>query len=94
MIPELYHILIEPIATWKIGTEKAFDTRGGKKDDKEQPNKGYTVVRFDKPHTTTCDWCQDTVTIPNVKIFARTPGSKVWEAKCKDCKQKRTITKE
>jgi hypothetical protein len=96
MIPKLYHTLIEPIASWKIGTEKVFDTRGGKHDgaEKEQPERGYTVVLFDKPRTTTCDWCQESVAQPATKVYSRTPGSQVWQAKCKECRKKRLITKE
>jgi len=51
-------------------------------------------VRSYAPKTTICDWCDEQVSQPNVKVYARPPGSQFWEGKCKDCKQKRTMTKE
>jgi len=92
MNTDLYLKTLEPLCEVIIGTSFQLDKRGS--DDKDPPERGYPVVCTYTPQSTTCEWCQQTVLQPATKIYSRTPGSKIWEGKCKECKLKKVIVKE
>ena len=58
--------------------------------ERSKPTKGYTVVLSHKPKTWPCEWCEGQCS--NSKTYSRSPGSKVWNAKCGDCGEKRRIS--
>lgn len=97
MDPKNYHQALEPICNYVENAAGDATSLQGKIKDGEwagsTPEKGHTLVVAFKQTTTTCDWCQETVPIPNLKIYSRPfTTNSVWEGKCKDCKKKR-ITK-
>ena len=98
MKTDLYLNTLTNMCDFVIGTSQMIGAGGkgykGDKNPKETRDPpeagGYPVVIKFKPRTTICSWCSEETLLPNTKIIARTPGSNLWEGKCKDCKRKVT----
>lgn len=106
MKEDLYLKTLEEVCDYIIGTSQAVVSKNGKglkasggekkvAEDRGLPEAGgYPVMLQLKETTTTCEWCQETVSTPNLKVYSRAPGSSIWEGKCQDCKQKKVINKD
>jgi hypothetical protein len=97
MEANLYLSTLTNLCDFVVGTSQMVGANGkGYKGEKsrikdECPEAGgYPVVIKYKPRTITCTWCNEEAQLPNTKIIARTPGSQLWEGKCKDCKRRVT----
>jgi hypothetical protein len=97
MDPKYYHQALEPICNYVENAAGDATNLQGKIKDGEwagsTPEKGHTLVLAFKQAETTCDWCYERVEQPNLKVYSRDFGSKVWQGKCKTCKQKKVIIK-
>ena len=89
MIRERYDQLLAKFCEVVYDTAKILDPRGksskGHFEHTPPEGGGYPVVLAYLPQTTFCSWCEEEAICPNEKIISRSPGSQLWEGKCKDC---------
>jgi len=98
MLTEHFTAILDFFAEWKIGVEKS-KTASGKvcgrppKDDLDNelnnPIRGFPVVLSYKTIAHPCDWCNEVCF--KEKVYKRSIGSNVWQAKCQDCGGKRNF---
>lgn len=94
MNSELYLNTLTQFCEYIIGTPTMVSAKGkGYKSDKginadRNPPEagGFPVMLSLKKTTTTCDWCQQEVSIPNTKVYSRPiESSPLWQGKCETC---------
>lgn len=91
MLTEHFTKILDHFTEWTIGVHQSTLTgRPSKKSQEDsQPINGHPVVIAYKTLVQPCDWCDGVCS--KEKIYKRTIGSKIWQAKCQDCGEKRNI---
>jgi hypothetical protein len=87
MRKDLFQTLTENLVEAKFDPDLDWKGKPRKNRARGEVNDTVTKLLVAKPVAAPCEWCEGVCTSP--KTYRRSPGSKIWNAKCGDCDQKR-----